>query len=60
MSFFAPSWHTLINQACILRAGDFEVNVFDKDNLKTVNSIFSLDSATIFLLIKTKNQLPIH
>jgi hypothetical protein len=46
----------VINQECILRAGDFEVNVFDKDNLTTVNSTFPLDSATIFLV--DKNNQP--
>ncbi|PKH00709.1 hypothetical protein [Paraglaciecola sp. MB-3u-78] len=46
----------VINQKCILRAGDFEVNVFDKDNLTTVNSTFPLDSATIFLV--DKNNQP--
>lgn len=40
----------VINQKCILRAGDFEVNVFDKNNLTTVNSTFPLDNATIFLV----------
>jgi len=46
----------VINQECILKAGDFEVNVFDKDNLTTVNSTFPLDSATIFLV--DKNNTP--
>jgi hypothetical protein len=46
----------VINQVCVLKAGDFEVNVFDKDNLTTVNSTFPLDSATIFLV--DKNDQP--
>jgi hypothetical protein len=47
----------VINQQCILKAGDFEVNVFDKDNLTTVNSTFPLDSATIFLVDKNNNPI---
>ena len=46
----------VINQTCILRSGDFEVNVFDKNNLTTVNSTFPLDSATLFLV--DKNNTP--
>ncbi|MFQ3237275.1 MAG: hypothetical protein ACI9C4_002856 [Paraglaciecola sp.] len=45
----------VINQQCILKAGDFEVNVFDKNNLTTVNSTFPLDSAIIFLVDKNNN-----
>lgn len=45
----------VINQQCILKAGDFEVNVFDKDSLTTVNSTFPLDSATLFL-VDTNNK----
>jgi hypothetical protein len=45
----------VINQQCILKAGDFEVNVFDKDNLTTVNSTFPLDNATIFLVDKSNH-----
>ena len=40
----------VLNQQCILKAGDFEVNVFDKDSLTTVNSTFPLGSATLFLV----------
>lgn len=46
----------VINQQCILKAGDFEVNVFDKNNLTTVNSTFPLNSATIFLVDKYNNS----
>lgn len=48
----------VINQKCILRAGDFEVNVFDKNNLTTVNSTFPLDNATIFLVDKNNGATP--
>jgi hypothetical protein len=40
----------VINQQCVLKSGDFEVNVFDKNNQTTVNSTFPLDSATLFLV----------
>ncbi|MGJ8678910.1 hypothetical protein [Paraglaciecola sp.] len=46
----------VINQECILKAGDFKVNVFDKSNLTTVNSTFPLDNATLFLV--DKNNTP--
>jgi hypothetical protein len=46
----------VINQQCILKAGDFEVSVFDKNNLTTVNSTFPLDKATLFLV--DKNNAP--
>ena len=48
----------VINENCILKAGDFEVNVFDKDNLTTVNSTYPLDSATLFLVDKDNNATP--
>ena len=48
----------VINHQCILKAGDFEVNVFDKNNLTTVNSTFPLDNATIFLVDKNNNATP--
>lgn len=48
----------VINQTCILRSGDFEVNVFDKNNLTTVNSTFPLDSATIFLVDENNTPTP--
>ena len=48
----------VINQKCILKAGDFEVNIFDKNNLTTVNSTFPLDSATIFLVDEYNHPTP--
>ena len=48
----------VINENCILKAGDFEVNVFDKNNLTTVNSTYPLDSATLFLFDKDNNSTP--
>lgn len=46
----------VINHKCILKSGDLEVNVFDKNNFTTVNSTFPLDSATIFLV--DTNNIP--
>lgn len=40
----------VINHQCVLKSGDFKVNVFDKDNKTTVNSTFPLDNATLFLV----------
>lgn len=45
----------IINESCILKAGEFEVNVFDKKGITTVNSTFPLDSATLFLVDKDNN-----
>ena len=45
----------VINQKCILKSGDFEVNVFDKQGLTTVNATFPLDSATLFLVNSSKD-----
>lgn len=38
------------NQKCILKSGEFEVNVFDENGITTVNSTYPLDSSTIFLV----------
>lgn len=46
----------VINRQCILKAGDLEVNILNKNNLTTVNSTFPLDSATLFLV--DKNNIP--
>lgn len=48
----------VINQHCILKAGDFEVNVFDKEGLTTINTTFPLDSATLFLVDKNNQPTP--
>jgi len=40
----------VINEKCVLRSGDFEVNVYDTNGITTVNSTFPLDRATIFLV----------
>lgn len=43
----------VINQKCILKSGKFEVNIYDKAGITTVNSTFPLDSATLFLVDKS-------
>lgn len=48
----------VINQECKLKAGDFEINVFNKNNRTTVNSTFPLDSATLFLVDSNNDATP--
>ena len=40
----------ILNGECILKAGDFKLNIFDKAGMTSVNSTFPLDSVTIFLV----------
>ncbi|MEW6983773.1 hypothetical protein AAD001_14060 [Colwelliaceae bacterium 6471] len=40
----------VINKKCVLKSGDFKVNVYDDEGQTTVNSTFPLDSATLFLV----------
>ena len=42
----------IINQSCVLKSGEFKVNVFDNAGVTEVNSTFPLDSATLFLVDK--------
>ncbi|MCP3675568.1 MAG: hypothetical protein GY829_14020, partial [Gammaproteobacteria bacterium] len=46
----------VLAEKCILKSGEFEVNVFDKDGITTVNTTFPLDSATLFLVDTTNNS----
>jgi len=46
------------NQKCILKSGEFEVNVMDERGITTVNSTYPLDTATLFLVDKENN--PTH
>lgn len=46
----------VIHQKCILKSGEFEMNIFDDNGVTTVNSTFPLDSATLFL-VESKNQV---
>lgn len=46
-----PEGHCdVINESCVLKSGEFKVNVFDKDGVTVVNSTFPLDTATLFLV----------
>ena len=48
----------IINQSCILKSGEFKVNISDKDGVTEVNSTFPLDSATLFLVDKNDQMIP--
>ena len=43
----------ILNQKCVLKSGEFKVNITDKNGITEVNSTFPLDSATLFLVDKT-------
>ena len=46
-----PEGHCdIINQSCVLKSGDFKVNISDESGETEVNSTFPLDSATLFLV----------
>ncbi|MBL4822062.1 MAG: hypothetical protein JKX90_00870 [Colwellia sp.] len=48
-----PEGHCdIINQSCVLKSGEFKVNVSDEGGVTEVNSTFPLDSATLFLVDK--------
>jgi len=49
----APEGHCdIINQSCVLKSGEFKVNISDEDGVTEVNSTFPLDTATLFLVDK--------
>lgn len=45
----------VINQHCLLKSGEFEVNVTHENGITTVNSTYPLDTATLFL-VDSSNQ----
>lgn len=47
------------NQKCVLKSGEFEINVMDENGITTVNSTYPLDTATLFLVDK-KNQTKLY
>ncbi|NQY86245.1 MAG: hypothetical protein HRT51_00635 [Colwellia sp.] len=52
-----PEGHCdIINQSCVLKSGEFKVNVSDEGGVTEVNSTFPLDSATLFLVDKDNNM----
>lgn len=54
-----PEGHCdVVNQHCVLKSGDFKVNISDKAGVTEVNSTFPLDSATLFLVDKHEQMTP--
>ena len=52
-----PEGHCdIINHSCVLKSGEFKVNISDKEGVTEVNSTFPLDSATLFLVDKSDNM----
>lgn len=49
----------IINQSCILKSKEFEVNIYDEAGVTKVNSTFPLDTATLFLVSKD-NEVTAH
>jgi len=55
----SPEGHCdIINQSCILKSGEFKVNISDDAGVTEVNSTFPLDSATLFLVDKNDQVTP--
>jgi hypothetical protein len=46
------------NQKCILKSGEFEINVMDDKGITTVNSTFPIDTATLFVINKENKATP--
>jgi hypothetical protein len=42
----------IINESCVLKSGEFKVNISDEAGVTVVNSTFPLDTATLFLVDK--------
>jgi len=40
----------VLNQHCVLKSGEFKINVYDDNGQTWVNSTFPLDKATLFLV----------
>lgn len=48
-----PEGHCdIINKSCVLKSGEFKVNLSDEGGITEVNSTFPLDTATLFLVDK--------
>jgi len=48
-----PEGHCdIINKSCVLKSGEFKVNISDEGGVTEVNSTFPLDTATLFLVDK--------
>jgi hypothetical protein len=54
-----PEGHCdIISQSCVLKSGDFKVNISDESGVTEVNSTFPLDSATLFLVDNHNKMTP--
>ena len=40
----------VLNQKCVLKSGEFEINILDNNGITTINSTFPLDKVTLFLV----------
>lgn len=43
---------------CVLKSGEFEINVMDENGITTVNSTYPLDTATLFIVSKNSQSSP--
>lgn len=51
-----PDGHCdVINQQCVLKSGEFKINVSDVDGVTEINSTFPLDQATFFMVDSHNN-----
>lgn len=46
------------HKKCILKSGEFEINVMDEKGITTINSTFPIDTATLFLVNKEGQATP--
>jgi len=54
-----PDGHCdIINKSCVLKSGEFKVNVSDEAGITEVNSTFPLDTATLFLVDENDKMTP--
>ncbi|NMP33105.1 hypothetical protein HII17_16220 [Thalassotalea sp. M1531] len=50
-----PEGHCdIIHEKCVLKSGDFKINVYDKNGITSINSTFPLDEVVIFLVDSAK------
>ncbi len=55
-----PQGHCdVINQKCVLKSGDFKVNVFDEQGDTHINSTFPIDSAVFFIVNEQTQGYPL-
>jgi len=46
----------ILNHQCVLKSGDFKVNIYDEKGITTVNSTFPLDNAILFIVDESAPQ----